>query len=89
MKCEICQFESENSPCSTDCTVLATLASVQALYDAAPSLLGEEQTTNERNMLRWQFRKRWHEARGLKFEEQPPEPLAELEMRRMDLLREE
>ncbi len=80
--CGACQLQDCSSP---ECVALLVLAKVADMtgpeHETYPGML-----ENERAQLTWDFRKRWHEARGLAFAEPPPKPKAERELDALFLL---
>jgi hypothetical protein len=87
MSCEVCEMPSVKETCSSVCAALRIMAALQAQSDAAGLESYPGMLTDEREQLRWDFRRRWHEVRGLEFLELPPKTLAMRELERLDLMR--
>lgn len=87
MTCEVCGHHPAKGgqTCGPECESLRCMAAVQAQTDAAYP--GQTWVADERAQLLWDFRRRWHEVRGLPFQEEPPKTDAMRELERLDLIR--
>lgn len=90
MRCDVCQRQSEDPTCGPSCAALAVMGSLQAQNDArdaeVDAMHWPGMVADERAQLQWEYRKRWHEARGLEFHEAPPKTRAMRELERLDLM---
>lgn len=78
--------------CSPACASLVAMAWVQRTNDAREAEVDAMRghypgmVAHERAHLAWEFRARWHGARGLDFNEAPPKSPGERELERLDLM---
>lgn len=82
----------EGESCSAACAVLVAMAWIQRTNDERAAEIDSARgsypgmVTHERATLAWEFRARWHGARGLDFNEPPPKSPGERELERLDLM---
>lgn len=83
MTCGVCGLEGDAKGCSAPCVAMHLMSEVLEMteHEAYPGML-----MDERAQLQWDFRRRWHQQRGLDFHEAGPKTRAMRQFEQFDAL---